>query len=138
MNNRQLLIADLEKSFRKVFRMFRRELNDLFQDQITSMEFTYLKFIMEKKQVMTSMLSQEFNVSTSHITAVTDRLVQRELVTRKRAEDDRRVINLCITEKGGTLVQMLEKRKHTYMKNKFQNLSDEEIEKLLQLFSKIT
>ncbi|WLD92746.1 MarR family winged helix-turn-helix transcriptional regulator [Alkalihalobacillus sp. AL-G] len=138
MINRQQLILDLEKSFRTVFRMFRRELNDLFQEEITSTEFTYLKFIMEKNQVMTSMLSQEFNVSTSHITAVTDRLVQRELVTRRRAEDDRRVIYLCITEKGQKIVELLEVRKHEYMEEKFQQLSDEEMENLLQLFSKIT
>lgn len=137
MDNRQRLIWELEKSFRTTFRMFRKELNHLFEDECTSMEFTYLKFIMEKGQVMTSMLSQEFHVATSHITAVTDRLVQREFVTRKRADDDRRVIYLCITDKGRDQVMMLEERKHQYMESKFKNLKNDDMETLLTLFSKM-
>ncbi|WP_408007581.1 MarR family winged helix-turn-helix transcriptional regulator [Pseudalkalibacillus sp. A8] len=138
MNNRQQLIWKLEKSFRITFRMFRKEINNLFEDECTSTEFTYMKFIMEKEEVMTSMLSQEFNVATSHITAVTDRLVKRGFVTRKRAENDRRVIYLCITEKGRELVNSLEVKKHHYMEGKFQNLSDDEMQTLVKLFSKIT
>jgi DNA-binding MarR family transcriptional regulator len=137
MKNREQLIWDLEKSFRKTFRMFRRELNQLFADECTGMEFTYLKFIMEKEQVMTSLLSQEFNVSMSHITAVTDRFVQRNLVQRRRAENDRRVVHLCITEDGRRLVESLEARKHSYMEQKFENLRSEDMEQLLRLFSKI-
>ncbi|MCF6138606.1 MarR family winged helix-turn-helix transcriptional regulator [Pseudalkalibacillus berkeleyi] len=137
MDNRQRLIWELEKSFRTTFRMFRKELNHLFEDECTSMEFTYLKYIMEKDQVMTSMLSQEFNVATSHITAVTDRLVQREFVIRKRADNDRRVIYLCITDKGRDQVMMLEERKHQYMERKFKNLKDEDMKTLLTLFSKM-
>lgn len=117
--------------------MFRKEINHLFEDELTGMEFTYLKFIMEKKQVMTSMLSQEFNVATSHVTAVTDRLVKRNLVTRKRAETDRRVIYLCITEDGEKLVETLVEKKHKYMEGKFKSLTDDEMEHLLQLFCKI-
>ncbi|MGP4078672.1 MarR family winged helix-turn-helix transcriptional regulator [Pseudalkalibacillus sp. R45] len=138
MDNRQQLIGELEKSFRTTFRMFRKEINNLFGDECTSTEFTYLKFIMGKNEVMSSMLSQEFNVATSHITAVTDRLVKRDLVRRKRAENDRRVIYLSLTDKGEELVNFLEKKKHTYMEEKFKNLSDDEMKTLVELFSKIT
>ncbi len=137
MEKRDQLIWDLEKSFRKTFRMFRKEINQLFEDECTATDFTYLKFIMEKGQVMTSMLSQEFNVAMSHITAVTDRFVQRNLVQRNRAENDRRVIYLSITEEGRKQVQALELRKHEYMERKFKNLEDEDIKELLRLFSKI-
>jgi DNA-binding MarR family transcriptional regulator len=137
MDKRQQLIWNLEKSFRMTFRMFRKEINHLFEDECTATEFTYLKFIMEKDQVMTSMLSQEFNVATSHITAVTDRLVQRDLVNRKRAENDRRVIYLCITDEGRKQVKSWDERKHQYMERKFKNLQNEDMEELLRLFSKI-
>ncbi|MGM7702707.1 MarR family winged helix-turn-helix transcriptional regulator [Pseudalkalibacillus sp. Hm43] len=137
MEKRDQLIWDLEKSFRKTFRMFRKEINQLFEDECTAADFSYLKFIMEKGQVMNSMLSQEFNVAMSHISAVTDRFVQRNLVQRNRAENDRRVVYLSITEEGRKQVQALELRKHEYMERKFKNLEDEDIEELLRLFSKI-
>jgi DNA-binding MarR family transcriptional regulator len=137
MSNRQELITDLERSFRTVFRMFRRELNQLFEEQITGNDLMYLKFISEKETVIASALSQEFNVSTSHITAVTDRLVKRSLIKRKRSESDRRIVKLCITNEGTDLVEAMEQKKHAYMEGKFERLSDTEMEELVRLMNKL-
>ncbi|GAA3322462.1 hypothetical protein GCM10020331_042450 [Ectobacillus funiculus] len=49
---------------------------------------------------MASQIAQEVNVTSSHITAVTDRLVRKNLVMRKRSDSDRRIVYLEITKTG--------------------------------------
>ena len=49
-------------------------------------------------------MANELNVSNSHITAVTEKLINKGFVTRSRSTSDRRVVYLEITEQGKDLV----------------------------------
>ena len=53
---------------------------------------------------MVSRVANELNVSNSHITAVTEKLINKGFVTRSRSTSDRRVVYLEITEQGKDLV----------------------------------
>jgi DNA-binding MarR family transcriptional regulator len=135
--NRTELTNELERSFRTVFRTFRKEVNDLFADYMPGNEFAVLKALYDNSPLMASEIAAEIKVSSSHITAVTDRLVKKNLIVRTRSEEDRRIVNLEITEKGKSVAQKMEDIKHQYFTEKFDRLTSEEMKMMNFLFNKL-
>ncbi|MEH7664766.1 MarR family transcriptional regulator, partial [Bacillus velezensis] len=76
-------------------------------------------------------------VSASHITAVTDALVEKEWITRIRSKEDRRIIRIHITEAGEKIVDHFNQKKTEYFFKRFDCYSDEELATLIKLFSKL-
>jgi DNA-binding MarR family transcriptional regulator len=137
MSGRTQLLEDLEVAFRENFRRLKKEFEILFGEDITPAEFFFLKHLVAKGPQMVSELSQEFFVSLSHITSVSDKLVKKNLIERKRSEMDRRVVQVDITEKGREIVEVLGVKKKEHFQRKFEHLSDEELAILLKLYKKI-
>lgn len=134
---RELLILQLSTSFRQMLRTLQGEINELFCEYMPWNEFSVLRALYAKSPQMASQIAYEVNVTSSHITAVTDRLVQKELVTRKRSDSDRRIVYLEITEEGQRVAEKLEAMRKEYYKQKFAGWSDEEMRSVLELFDRV-
>ncbi|MET3287745.1 MarR family transcriptional regulator [Brevibacillus fluminis] len=137
-SRREQYIKEFESIFRVFNRRFLREMNQIFGDRLSYSEFLYLKFLDQKGSQMVSALSEEFSVSVSHITAVMNTLVSEGYVNRVRSEQDRRVVELTITEEGKRLITELDSVKDVHMRNSFEPLSTEEIAQLLALYQKLS
>ncbi|MGC4375319.1 MarR family transcriptional regulator [Fictibacillus sp. Mic-4] len=137
LEERSQLLSQLEKSFRNVFRTFRKDINELFSEYMPGNEFSVLQQLNMKSPQMASELAREMKVSSSHITAVTDRLIKKEMVTRKRDEVDRRIVRLEITEKGKETAKHMEELRSQYYIKKFEHLSNHEIKTMLELFNRL-
>ncbi|MFD2615362.1 MarR family winged helix-turn-helix transcriptional regulator [Paenibacillus gansuensis] len=74
---------------------------------LTSDQFCILKYIGEQEQCTSSELSEVFFVGKSSITAMINRLAEKELIVRHPDEKDRRVTYLALTEEGKRLSQEL-------------------------------
>lgn len=138
MDSREHLIKEFESIFRVFNRRFLREMNQIFGDRLSYSEFLYLKFLEQKGSQMVSALSEEFSVSVSHITAVMNTLVSEGYVNRVRSEQDRRVVELTITEEGKRLITELDSVKEVHLRNSFDPLSTDEIAQLLALYQKLS
>ncbi|MGO0062438.1 MarR family winged helix-turn-helix transcriptional regulator [Brevibacillus fluminis] len=137
-SRREQYIKEFESIFRVFNRRFLREMNQIFGDRLSYSEFLYLKFLDQKGSQMVSALSEEFSVSVSHITAVMNTLVSEGYVNRVRSEQDRRVVELTITEEGKRLITELDSVKDVHLRNSFEPLSTEEIAQLLALYQKLS
>ncbi|SMO34814.1 MarR family winged helix-turn-helix transcriptional regulator [Melghirimyces algeriensis] len=137
MDHRKVLINQLEDTFRAVFRQIRRDLQELFGDEINGSEFGFLKHLIENGPQKPSSLSVKLNVSASHVTNVTDALVRKGWIRRRRSSADKRVIELEITSEGIETCKRVEKNKVDYFRHKFDSLTTEEIETLQQLLQKL-
>ncbi|GAB7387149.1 MarR family transcriptional regulator [Bacillaceae bacterium] len=137
MDRRERLMNELELVFRNVFRKMRKDMNELLGEQMTSTEFIFLKMLAEKGPQMVTALAQEFDVTVSHITAVSDRLVKKGWVRRQRSETDRRVVELCITQEGREWVKRIEQKKKEFLQRKFDSFETEEMEILVRLLDKL-
>ncbi|GER68529.1 putative HTH-type transcriptional regulator YpoP [Weizmannia acidilactici] len=127
---------DLEFIFRKVYRKIKDEMHRLLKEYVTINEYMVLKFLM-KSPMRSSDLSKALQVSASHITSVTDSLVEKGLIERKRSNKDRRVVDLILTEKGKALIELLTARKCEFLKEKLDIFTNEERETLYKLFKKL-
>ncbi|EEL49549.1 MarR family transcriptional regulator [Bacillus cereus] len=134
---REALILDLSTSFRKMIRLLQNDINTRFSEHMPYNEFSVLRALFLKSPQMASQIASEVNVTSSHITAVTDRLVRKGFVTRKRSDSDRRIVYLEITEHGKEVTQKLEAVRKEYYKEKFKEWSDQEVEMVLELFGRV-
>jgi DNA-binding MarR family transcriptional regulator len=113
-------------------------LNEVYGDEeVSSNEFLILKFLLQTSSKTVSEISKELDVSPSHITSVSDKLVQKGFVDRYRSHQDRRVVELSITNTGEDVVKKLIEKRKKYMTDKFGKLNDDELDQLILLIEKI-
>lgn len=135
--NRQDTVYQIERSFRTIFRKFKRDINNLLGDNLSTNEFIVIKLLLDSGPRKVSEISSELNVSASHITSVGDSLVKKGYVIRVRSNEDRRVVQLDITPNGKEVVRELEIIKINYMKSRFEQFSYEELDLFLHLVKKL-
>ncbi|WP_238533133.1 MarR family winged helix-turn-helix transcriptional regulator [Bacillus methanolicus] len=134
---KQSQMVELEKLLRTVYRKLRQEINTIIGREVSLNEFMVLKYLYFSDHAKASDLSKELNVSASHITSVTDSLVKKGLIIRRRSDQDRRIVEMVLTDSGKLLVQDLEEKKSAYLQSKFSQFSERELADFIRLFRKL-
>ncbi|KZZ84305.1 hypothetical protein AS29_011810 [Bacillus sp. SJS] len=127
----------MEGLLRRVFRQLRQGVNSILEKEISRNEFFILKSLHCDGTLKSSDLSKKLDVSASHITSMADSLVGKGLIERSRAESDRRIIHIGITDAGTKKLMELEKKKTDYLFERFGSLNQEELQTFVHLFKKI-
>jgi len=93
---------------------------------------THLKTLMiihiENNPHMTK-VCHHMNMEKGSLTPVVDRLIEMKLVERKRNSQDRRKVNLHLSELGMSLVQAHLHRAHRHILQKMKHLPQQEVER---------
>jgi DNA-binding MarR family transcriptional regulator len=106
---RDLLSYRLEGQMRVIVRTLRiRELNLLFEEIATRSEFFILRSLSENGPQPPTLLAAQFELATSQVTALTEKLYRQGYVTRTRSTEDRRSIVLALTDDGERAFRELE------------------------------
>lgn len=135
--DRKEYFARLEEILMEIGRRLHVEFDAHMVSGITGSQFFVLQKINAKGRLTVSEVAEKLSVSLSAITALVDRLVQAGLVVRSRDDQDRRLVWLEATEKGKEiLARCMEGRKQVAAKY-FGQLSDEDLEKLLEIYGKV-
>ncbi|WP_439098713.1 MarR family winged helix-turn-helix transcriptional regulator [Metabacillus sp. HB246100] len=137
MEDRQDKMYEMEALMRHVYKKLRQEMNTVYENELSRNEFFILKTLFETGSKKASDLSKLLNVSASHITAVTDVLIEKEWIERVRSDKDRRIVDIHLTEEGKKTLELFEKKKTNFLLNKFENLNDLEIESFIQVLKKL-
>ncbi|MGD6815873.1 MarR family winged helix-turn-helix transcriptional regulator [Metabacillus sp. 84] len=137
MKHNEELLYEMEGLLRKVFRQLRNGINTILEKEISRNEFFILRDLHCCGPLKASDLSKKLDVSASHISSMSDSLVEKELVVRSRDETDRRIIKLTLTSKGEKTWLELEKKKTDYLFDRFESLEEKELETLVFLFKKL-
>ena len=108
---------------------------DLFNLTITQLH--YLHAIEELEAPTFKQIVEKFKVQKSTVTDIVNRLIARNLVYKKQSDEDLRIFNLYLTEKGKELLKM-ESKGYYYFANKMTKCLDEDEKQLfLRLLEKI-
>ncbi|TYR79774.1 MarR family transcriptional regulator [Priestia megaterium] len=137
MRKRHELIHEMELLFRSVFRQLRQEINSVYDSELSTNEFMVLRMLTESGPQKSTDISKHLKVSASHITAVTDLLLSKGYVERKRSATDRRIVEIVLTEEGYYIFKEIEEKKQAYFFERFNDFTDEEIQIINTLFRKI-
>lgn len=126
-------MEELSTNVFAMFRTLRNDIGKIFGGYIPWNEFIVLRILNRTNKEMVSRVANELNVSNSHITAVTEKLINKGFVTRSRSTSDRRVVYLEITEQGKDLVAKMEDAKKQYLQERFSTLSEEEMNIMISI-----
>ena len=89
-----------------------------------------------QKSTTAAELSKMMNVSTARVTNIVNLLEQKELVSRTNVEDDRRKVNLELTEKGKNFVISENAKAKNHIREYLEMLGEEDTEHLLRIMEK--
>jgi len=137
LNNRQEKMYEMEALMRHVYRKLRQEMNLVYDNEMSRNEFFILKTLFEHGPKKSSDLSKMLSVSASHITAITDSLIEKKWIDRIRSVQDRRIVDIHLTEEGKNTLLLFEKKKTDFLLNKFNEFSEEDIKNFIILFNKL-
>ncbi|WP_168122562.1 MarR family transcriptional regulator [Paenibacillus sp. HB172176] len=76
-------------------------------------------------------------ITSGAATGLTDKLVTLGLIERNRPEDDRRVVQLSLTDKGRETVMLIRKQRMEWFKNLFGQLDEERIDQIKDAFQQM-
>ncbi|EAR65980.1 Transcriptional regulator, MarR family protein [Bacillus sp. NRRL B-14911] len=125
--SRDRLIYDLIATVRGTVKKSKADFHGLFDGYIPFNEFLVLRKLAEKGESKVSQLAGELGVSSSHITAVSEKLLSKGLIVRGGSEHDRRIVCLSLTNEGRKMAAELEQVSKDYFEEKLRDLSDEEL-----------
>jgi len=136
------LLKETMELFRQVilplWHITRSQIHDLATSEygITSSQFHTIRRI-SQRGASVSALADCMHVSRPNISRVVDELVQNGLVNRKRDPDDRRNIQLSLTDTGKKLIKDLNKKHVRILADQFSILSNEELRILFSALESI-
>ena len=116
-----------------LFPLFRKKLfkhKKRSKEHIPRSYYHVLKVLKKRGELPMSKIGSRVHISKSNMTSLIDKLAEKGLVERIPDKDDRRVINIILTEKGDNLLTNLREYSNNEIKRNLSTLSNEDLEKL--------
>jgi len=125
-------VTQANVSCRKVFT---RHVGEPYK--LSPVEFTILMLVAHNRDATQKQLSQALAVSAPNVTALIDRMNERDLLKRVRNETDRRSQHVRLTRKGAALVRGVREVSLTMERDLLRHLSEAERGMLIELLQKV-
>ena len=118
----------------KIFAGFELSFNDT---TLTKLDFLALEVLGKREHFIMSELTERLSVALSSATGIIDRLVEKGYVARSRTEEDRRIVQVRLTEKGANLLADKKRRAMLMVERMLSCLGEQEQEELICLLEKV-
>jgi DNA-binding MarR family transcriptional regulator len=106
-------------------------------DELTNDQHYILRYVYRSGGCTSTELASAFEVNKSAITAIINRMVERELIKRTRDELDRRVVYLTLTDAGKKLFEKTEEKVLALVESIITRFDEKEIQNFLQTYEKL-
>jgi DNA-binding MarR family transcriptional regulator len=107
-------------------------------EELSPQELRALCAVGREKCCVMSGIARAVRLSLSTVTGLIDRLVEKKLVRRDRSHEDRRVVEVQLTDEGRALHAAAMESQEVFARDLLSALSSEEQEALVSLFGKIS
>ncbi|HYB84434.1 MAG TPA: MarR family transcriptional regulator [archaeon] len=107
-------------------RVIRKKLREHGTQLLSVPQFRTLLFISRNQGASLSEVADHIGLTLPSMSALVDGLVARNFVVRRTHQDDRRRVDLKLTEKGEATLQSARKETQEYLKQRFTGLSEAE------------
>jgi MarR family transcriptional regulator, organic hydroperoxide resistance regulator len=105
--------------------------------ELTGPQLTVLKVLEGVGDLSLSELSERIRAQNSTVTGIIDRMEREGLVVRARSTEDRRVVHIRLTEKGGKIARDISVEPMEVFRSALEVLSPGETRDLLRILTKI-
>ena len=120
-----------------------KEIAECFNDRlnlvgITRVQWIALYYLGEGETISQCELAEKMGIKASSVARLIDRMEREEYVLRKRSQEDKRRVDLYITDKGKELREKLLPEGEKMSKLVSKGISDEEIEIFKKVLKKMS
>ncbi|GIQ68544.1 MarR family transcriptional regulator [Xylanibacillus composti] len=130
-------LHQLEAVFTDVFRMMKQEFLKRVERHLSGSQALILQKLHKEGQQKISQLASHLDITTGAVTGLCDKLIASGYVSRQRAQSDRRVVYIDITDAGKEALQRVSALRREIVEEFFAGLSEEEIRSLIHIFEKV-
>ena len=110
---------------------------ELADHGISPIEFTVLRLCLERTELTATDLAQELPIDAARTSRLVQRLVEKDLLVRRRLAQDRRWIMLRLSERGHALTGCLLQRLWTYYDSLTEDIDEDELQQFAATTSRI-
>ncbi|HDP78044.1 MAG TPA: MarR family transcriptional regulator [Mesotoga infera] len=123
--------AILEKNLRTISTRIRREGRKVLRDfPITPAQFDVLQVLFFNGEKRMSDISRWLGITKSTTTGLVKRLIDADLVERRRSDKDRRSFIIDISDSGRTLIEKVIDRRVEYLKSVMTEIKSDQVKAL--------
>jgi DNA-binding MarR family transcriptional regulator len=115
-----------------------KQLKELTGSDVTFSQLKLLKMVAATGGYSVSNLAQFMGVSTAAASRAVDRLVKRGLLNREEAADDRRAVQLSLTQEGADLLEQYDQAAEIALRSAFESLSSEQLQETGNLLDQLS
>jgi len=135
MENEKIRV-NLNKFLKTYFDSCKEVYEEINFEKITSTQFKYLKEIHQRGQVTSTELAEILQLSKPTITEFIQKFNDSNIVKKTQSSEDKRVYYITLTEVGKTLATTNILESLRMVENMQKILSEEELDVLVNIFSK--
>lgn len=100
------MVAEIMDNIRRVFQVVNEQSKKVERETgLTGPQVWAIKVIAEHGTIRVSDLAKKMYLHPATVVGIVDRLEKRNLATRNRSTEDRRVVDVSLTDEGRTLVE---------------------------------
>lgn len=111
--------------------------NELDPYDLAPIEFSLLRFCLERTECTATELAEELPIDASRISRLVNRLFDKGLLIRQRQTDDRRVVMLQLSDHGRELTTALRDRIQAFYARITEDVDEAEMDVFVAVTSKI-
>lgn len=104
---------------------------------LTKLDLAALKMLGKQEHLIMRELAEKMSIALSSTTEIVDRLVARDYVNRSRIEEDRRIVQVRLTEKGENLLAEHRRQGREMVERMLTCLVEKEQEELIRILEKV-
>ena len=105
--------------------------------QLTGPQLTVLKGLEQIGSLSLTELSERIRAQNSTVTGIIDRMEREGLVVRERSTEDRRVVQIRLTEKGAEIAKDISVEPMEVFREALKTLTGAEVKELLRILKKV-
>jgi DNA-binding MarR family transcriptional regulator len=125
--------------FFEISRSIREKMSfDCNAAQLTVLQLQTLILISKNKTLPMGDIANEFKISLPTATVLSDKLVKMKLVKRNKNVNDRRIVNVSLTEKGKALLKKAMKQRHVKINELLSYLPLKERQTLFKILNNLS
>lgn len=132
--NKNDVLFEVSSNFRTLVKNISKEWKKSTEYNLSFAQFKALYRLNKKGPLKVSQLADSLGITPAATTGVTDKLLAEGYVKRERAENDRRIVFITITEKGEEIIRKVTESQKETIHMFFDVLPEEDIEHLRRIF----
>ncbi len=131
----------MRAGFNRFLKMYFDSCKEVYEElnikDVKEGRFKYLREIDKHGSLTMSELAESFNLSKPTVTEMVKKFEKAHLIMRHRCDDDGRVVNIKLTDRGQLLAKTNLLESDRALEKMYARLTKEELETLIDLFNKI-